>query len=71
MDTGLWTLRCQICREPFELELTGAQRLVEFARKHRCPNCHQTPDDAPDDHGFITWHRVVGFHCSKEFPRVQ
>jgi len=64
MDTGLWTLRCQNCGETFTIELKAGQQIVQFARSYICSNCKTKPNDALSTQA-STWHRVIGFHCSK------
>jgi hypothetical protein len=67
MDTGLWTLRCQSCSEPFTLELKAGEDIVEYAKSHRCPSCQKTPGDAPPGGIYDAgWHRVTGFHSTKD-----
>lgn len=45
MDTGTWTLRCQGCREIFDLELKSGERIIQYAREAACPHCHNKPEN--------------------------
>jgi hypothetical protein len=66
MDTGVWTLRCQSCGEPFSLQLTAGENIVEYTKSHRCPHCQRTPEDsAPGGIDDRRWHRVIGFNSTK------
>jgi Zn finger protein HypA/HybF involved in hydrogenase expression len=65
MDTGLWTLKCQNCKESFSLELTPGQRIIEHARESACPNCHTRPDDVSGKEALERWHRIIGFKALK------
>jgi hypothetical protein len=37
MDTGIWTVRCQSCRQTFDVELKPTERIIQYAQKETCP----------------------------------
>jgi len=64
---GIWTLRCQGCKNDFILELEPGDQLVDFARAHTCPHCNKSPDEhTPSDQVIERWHHVVGFNSRRK-----
>jgi len=62
---GIWTLRCQGCKEDFTVELNPGDQLVDFAKSSTCPHCKKAPaDDAPSSKALDTWHQVIGFQST-------
>ena len=56
MDRGIWTLRCQKCRETFEVELKAGERIIQYAREAACPHCQNKPDGET-----VPWHHITTF----------
>ena len=70
MDTGLWTLKCQRCGAIFSIELTAGERIIDYAREHPCPKCHEKPViDGDGKEPVGQWHHVIGFRAAKDRPR--
>lgn len=63
LDTGTWKLKCAQCGHVFELELSGAERIVDSARDSRCPGCQHVPASAPPDPQKDQFHQIVGFRA--------
>lgn len=61
MDAGLWKLRCAKCKTIFEIELSEADRITEFARNGKCPECLYVP--ASSEGGEPAFHEIVGFRA--------
>jgi hypothetical protein len=60
----VWTLKCQNCGVTFNVELTGGQRIIEFAKEQICPHCLKKPEDVTGKEALGTWHHVIGFRSS-------
>jgi hypothetical protein len=58
MDRGTWTLKCQNCRESFELEVKPEERVILRAQTYPCPHCGVRPAES---HVQPSWHHIIGF----------
>jgi hypothetical protein len=52
------------CGHVFEVELSGDQRIIDFARDSECPNCRHVPASAPVDLQKEQFHQIQEFRAS-------
>jgi transcription elongation factor Elf1 len=43
-DVGTWTLNCENCDKPFEIEITEVhEKISDYTHTFTCPNCNNKP----------------------------
>lgn len=55
-------MKCESCKELFQVELNRDQSIIEVARNYPCPRCEKTPNHAAPNVELSDWHHIVGFH---------
>jgi len=63
MDNGWWALKCQSCGKSFEIELSGAEEVIDIAKGQACPYCQIIPHSLTGNDALNAWHHIVGFRA--------
>ena len=63
-DAGIWKLRCRGCNATFEVTLGGAERILQYVKEHRCPNCGAKPKIHKEQDLRFDWHDILDFRFS-------
>jgi hypothetical protein len=65
MDAGIWTLKCQNCRQTFALDLSEGDEILTAVKTAPCPLCNKSPASDKQLNPARTWHQIVDFKSAK------
>ncbi|HEY1270257.1 MAG TPA: hypothetical protein VGH16_23570 [Candidatus Binatia bacterium] len=61
MQTGIWKLKCQSCKKPFNLHITSNTLITDLIGSQPCPHCRKKPGDLDARNCFVEGHELLAY----------